>query len=71
MGRALADLKQELLAAAQEGANLAGQGKTEEDAEERRRVDKEIIQVTKNMICIQFAFKLFFYDDFSELQIEK
>ena len=46
MGRALADLKQEMLSAAQEGGGGGlGHTKPEEDAEERKRRDKETIQV--------------------------
>lgn len=64
MGRALADLKQELLVAAQEGANLVGQGKAEEDAEERRRLDKDIIQVKKIHPLLIMIFNLLAFDDF-------
>jgi hypothetical protein len=48
MGRALADLKQEMLSAAQEGGGGGlGHSKPEEDVEERKRRDKEAIQVIK------------------------
>ena len=46
MGRALTDLKQEMMSAAQEGGSSIGHNtKPDEDAEERRRKDKEAIQV--------------------------
>ena len=49
MGRALADLKQEMLIAAQEGGTGSGltgsHNKPDEDMEERRRKDKELINV--------------------------
>ena len=49
MGRALAELKQEMLIAAQEGGTGSGltgsHNKPDEDMEERRRKDKELINV--------------------------
>jgi hypothetical protein len=45
MGRALADLKQEMLSAVQEGGSTIGHTKQDEDWEDKRRKDKEMIQV--------------------------
>ena len=45
MGRALADLKSEMLLAAQEGGSTIGLSKQEDDLEAKRRKDKEMIQV--------------------------
>ena len=46
MGRALADLKSEMLLAAQEGGSTIGHTKQDDDMEDRRRKDKEMIQVS-------------------------
>ena len=52
MGRALTELKQEMLIAAQEGGTGSGltgsHPKQDEDMEERRRKDKDLIQVIQH-----------------------
>jgi hypothetical protein len=55
MGRALTDLKQEMMSAAQEGGSAIGHNKADDDAE-RRRKDKEIIQVRSVQVtCTQVS----------------
>jgi hypothetical protein len=56
MGRALTDLKQEMMSAAQEGGSAIGHNKADDDAEERSRKDKEIIQVRSVQVtCTQVS----------------
>ena len=55
MGRALADLKSEMLLAAQEGGSTIGHTKQDDDMEDRRRKDKEMIQVSNRVQIVLAA----------------